>query len=81
MIWELDVVLMLFLVVLSLSAVLSKDLVISAVCLSAYSLIMSIVWLEMNAPDVAFTEAVVGGGVTTVILIGAIAKTRRREEK
>lgn len=81
MIVELDIALMIFLVVLALSAVLSKDLVISAVILSAYSLIMAIVWLEMNAPDVAFTEAVVGGGVTTVILIGAIAKTGRRERR
>ncbi|MDY6985274.1 MAG: hydrogenase subunit MbhD domain-containing protein [Candidatus Thermoplasmatota archaeon] len=81
MIWELDIALMIFLVILALSAVISKDLVISAVCLSAYSLIMAIVWLEMNAPDVAFTEAVVGGGVTTVILTGAIAKTERREKR
>jgi multicomponent Na+:H+ antiporter subunit B len=79
MIVELDLALMIFLVILALSAVLSKDLLISAIILSAYSLIMAIVWLEMNAPDVAFTEAVVGGGVSTVILIGAIAKTERRE--
>ena len=81
MILGLDIALMVFLVVLALSSVLSKDLMISAICLAAYSLVMAIVWLEMNAPDVAFTEAVVGGGVTTVIIIGAIVKTRRREER
>lgn len=81
MIWELDIALMVFLVILALTAVLSKDLMISTISLSAYSLVMAIVWLEMNAPDVALTEAVVGGGVTTVLLVGALARTSRREKK
>jgi len=35
------------------------------------------VWLEMGAVDVAFTEAAVGAGITTVFFIVTILKTTR----
>lgn len=80
MIYPLDLLLLLFLVVCALVAVSLKDLLDSVIVMAAYSLIMALTWLEMNAPDVAFTEAAVGAGVTTFLFIAALAKTRRRED-
>jgi multicomponent Na+:H+ antiporter subunit B len=44
-----------------------------------FSLVASGLFVVMDAPDVAFTEAAVGAGVVTVLLLGAIALTTRRE--
>ena len=77
MIWSLDIVLLSLLIVLAIATLTVRDLLSSAVIFSAYSLVMAIVWVEMNAVDVAFTEAAVGAGVTTVLLILTISKTVR----
>ena len=81
MIWTLDVVLLLFLVVLAIGVVVSKNLLAAAIIFSAYSLLMSIVWTQMNAPDVALTEAAVGAGVMTLLFVAAATRTRMREEE
>jgi multicomponent Na+:H+ antiporter subunit B len=75
-----DLVMLFLLVVCALVAIHIKDLLGSAVLLSAYSLIMAVVWTRLNAVDVAFTEASVGAGITTVLLIAAISRTARGEE-
>ncbi|MDI6867263.1 hydrogenase subunit MbhD domain-containing protein [Methanoculleus sp.] len=77
MIWDLDFALLLFMIICAIAAITVRDLLHAAVILAAYSLIMTVLWSEMNAVDVAFTEAVVGAGVTTVLFIAAIARTER----
>lgn len=81
MIWTLDVALLLFLVVLAIGVVVSKNLLAAAIIFSAYSLLMSIVWTQMNAPDVALAEAAVGAGVMTLLFVAAATRTRIREEE
>lgn len=45
----------------------------SAVMLSSiYSLLMALVWVNMDAVDVAFTEAAVGAGISTILLVGTL---------
>lgn len=80
MIWALDIVLLYFLVILSIIVVFTRDLLAATVVFSIYSLVMAIVFAQLNAPDVALTEAAVGAGITTLLFIAAIAKTTRREE-
>jgi hypothetical protein len=77
MIWELDFALLLFMIICAVAAITVKDLLHATIVLAAYSLIMTVLWAEMNAVDVAFTEATVGAGITTVLFIAAIARTRR----
>ncbi len=79
MIYPLDLLLLLFLVIIAIVVVNLKDLLGAIVLLSCYSLIMALTWLEMNSPDVAFTEAAVGAGVTTFLFIAALSKTVSRE--
>ncbi|GAA5263356.1 hydrogenase subunit MbhD domain-containing protein [Methanocalculus sp.] len=77
MIWELDFALLVFMIICAVAAITVKDLLHATIVLAAYSLIMTVLWAEMNAVDVAFTEATVGAGITTVLFIAAIARTRR----
>lgn len=80
MIWALDVAMLFFLVVAALAAISVKDLLSAVIILSLYSLIMAIVWVELRAVDVGFTEASVGAGITTVFFIFALVKTTGRSE-
>jgi uncharacterized MnhB-related membrane protein len=57
-----------------------KDLLASAVIFGVYSFFMCLLWTEMGAVDVAFTEASVGAGVSTIFFIAAILKTTRRSK-
>jgi len=41
---------------------------------------MSILWLILNTPDVAITEAAIGAGVTSILFFAVISKTKRYEE-
>ena len=77
MIWQLDVVLLLFAVACALGAIMVRDLLASVILLGAFSLFMCLLWVEMGAVDVAFTEASVGAGITTVLFVITVFKTDR----
>lgn len=78
MIWQLDIMLLVAVVVCAVAAITVKDLLSSAILLGAYSFIMCLVFANMGAVDVAFTEAAVGAGISTAFFIGAIYQTTRR---
>lgn len=80
MIWGPDIFILAILVVLAMAAVISKDLLVATVIFSGYSLLMAVAYVQLNSPDVGFTEAAVGAGVTTILFILAIARTARMEE-
>lgn len=80
MIYLLDLLLLLLLPITALAVVRMKDLLAAAIIYSIYSFIMAIVYTQLNAPDVALTEAAVGAGVTTILFLIAISKTERMEE-
>jgi energy-converting hydrogenase B subunit D len=65
-------------VICAVMAISAKDLLGSTVLLSAYSFLMCLLWAEMGAVDVAFTEAAVGAGVSTVFMIAMIKRTTDR---
>lgn len=76
-----DVLLLLILVICATASVLMRDLLGATMILTIYSLVMAVVWMRLNAVDVAFTEAAVGAGITTVLLIAALSRTKRQEEE
>ncbi len=45
-----------------------------------YSLLMAGIFVILDAVDVAFTEAAVGAGITTVLMLGTLALTATREK-
>lgn len=77
----LNLVFIVLLVATALLAVWARDLLAAVIIFSVYSLIMALMWQRLQAPDLALTEAAVGAGVTTVLFVVTIFKTRRREEE
>lgn len=75
-----DILLLLFLIATALAVARTKDLLAAAIIFSSYSLVMSLLWQHRDAPDVAMTEAAVGAGITTVLFLVAIGRTKRREK-
>ena len=78
MIIQFDIVILILLVVTSIAALSVKDLMSATIIFSVYGLLMCLLWSEMSAVDVAFTEAAVGAGVSTVFLIATIYRTKRK---
>ncbi len=76
--WQFDVLILLMVVVCAVVALQLKDLVSSAITFGAYSFFMCILWTEMLAVDVAFTEAAVGAGVSTILFLGTALHVKRR---
>ncbi|NLB41326.1 MAG: DUF4040 domain-containing protein [Clostridiales bacterium] len=72
-------VLLLTLVVAALAMYFIKDLLHAVIVYGAYSLIIALVWLLMNTPDLAITEAA-AGICTTVLMMVVIFRTTRKEE-
>lgn len=70
----LEIILLSFLVVCAVSVALSKNLLTSIVIFMAYSVIMSIIWMILESPDLAITEAAVGAGVTSVLFYVTLKK-------
>lgn len=80
-------ILMLFLIVCAISVSFSKNLLNSILIYMSYSLIMSIIWIILESPDLAVTEAAVGAGITSILFfvtlkkIHAMVDTRTSKEK
>jgi multicomponent Na+:H+ antiporter subunit B len=60
---------------LAAGALRARDLLTATLVLGAYSLVLSLLWAAMGAVDVAFTEAVVGAGISTVLMLAALLRT------
>ena len=80
MILPIEILLMVLVVVLAFVSLWIRDLVSAVVAFGAYSFLMCLIWTGMGAVDVAFTEAAVGAGVSTVFFIAVIFNTTRRIE-
>jgi multicomponent Na+:H+ antiporter subunit B len=74
-----DMVLLGFACVLALAAVEVRNLYSSVMLASTYSLVMACFWTVTDALDVAYTEAAVGAGISTILLIGALVLAGERE--
>lgn len=62
------------LVVCAIAASFSRNMLNTVLIFMAYSLIMSVIWILLQSPDLAITEAAVGAGVTTVLFVVTLKK-------
>lgn len=65
-----------FLVVCAIAASLSKKLLNTILIFMSYSLVMSIIWMLLESPDLAITEAAVGAGVTSILFFVTLKKIK-----
>ena len=79
-------VLLIFLIICALAVSFSKNLLNSILIYTSYSLISSVIWVLLQSPDLAITEAAVGAGITSLLFfatlkkIHAIVKEDKEEE-
>ena len=77
----LEATLLLLLLIITIFIVFTRDLVVSAILMCAFSSLIALVYLIMNAPDVAVTEASVGAGLSTVFTFAALSLIKNHETK
>lgn len=78
MIYLFEFIILILVVICGIGALAVKDLLGAAILFGAYSFMMCLLWAIMGAVDVAFTEASVGAGVSTVFFVAAVFRTSRR---
>ena len=74
-------VLLAFLLLCAISVSLSENLLNSILIFMSYSLVMSILWILLESPDLAITEAAVGAGITSVLFFITLKKIQAMVDK
>lgn len=72
---------MTMMVVIAVAIVRTRNLFAVVMMTSVFSLLSAAVFVVLDAVDVAFTEAAVGAGISTVLMLGTLALTRRHEKE
>lgn len=76
-----ELILLGFLVVCALAVSFSKKLLNSILVFMSYSLVMAIIWILLESPDLAITEAAVGAGVTSLLFFVTLKKIHAMREE
>ena len=77
--FPLELILFGFLIVIAVSIARLRDLFGAAMLTGIFSLLSAGLFTVMDAVDVAFTEAAVGAGISTVLILGTLALTAEEE--
>lgn len=76
-----ETILLLGLVVCAIAVSFSKNLLNSILIFMSYSLMMSVIWILLESPDLAITEAAVGAGVTSLLFFVTLKKIQAMKEE
>ena len=71
-----EIALLGLLIISGIAASVSRNLMVSLIIFMAYSVIMSVIWAFLRAPDLAITEAAVGAGISSVLMFITLKKLR-----
>ncbi len=70
----LQVLLLVFILVGAVAVSATKDLLTALIIFMGQSLAMSVIWILLESPDLAITEAAVGAGITSLLLFVTLKK-------
>ena len=70
----LNILLLVFIIVCAISVALSKNLLVAIVIFMSQSLAMSVIWMMLQSPDLAITEAAVGVGIDSQMYFETLKK-------
>jgi len=76
-----DITLLTLLVIHAFAIVYLRNLFAIIMLFGSFSFLSAGLFVVMDAVDVAFTEAAVGAGISTVLMLGTLALTYRRDEE
>ncbi len=65
---------LLFLIACAIAVCVTRDLLTSVIIYMGYSMIMSIIWIMLESPDLGITEAAVGAGITSLLFFLTLKK-------
>ena len=68
-------------IVAALLAIYQKNLLSAIVASGVISLLASLIYIMLAAPDVAMTEAAIGSGLTTIVFLYALNKIKKMKAK
>ena len=77
----LNVILLLFMIVCAIAVAATKNLLAAVITFMAQGLARSVVWMLLQSPDLAITEAAVGAGVSSILMFAALKKIHAIREK
>lgn len=72
--WAIDGLLALLLFWLAARALSSPGLLEAVVLFVGFGLTLALVWVRLDAPDIALAEAAIGAGLTGALLLAALAR-------
>ena len=75
-----EIALLGLIVVCGIATCVTKNLMVSLIIFMAYSVLMSVIWALLKAPDLAVTEASVGAGISSILLFITLKKLRDMRE-
>ncbi len=79
--FPIEILLFGFLIAVGIAVILLEDLFAAAMLTGMFSLLSASLFTMMDAVDVAFTEAAVGAGISTVLVLGTLALTHNKEKR
>lgn len=74
-----NIALLMLLVVTTVAMAALRNLLTVVILSGVFSLVMALLYLVLAAPDVAITEAAIGGGISTILFLGALLISGERE--
>ena len=69
-----QILLLLFLVVCAIAVSFTRNLLNAILVYMSFSLVMSVLWVCLESPDLAITEAAVGAGITSLLFFATLKK-------
>ena len=74
------ILLLALLIICAIAVNLTKNLLEAVIIFMAYSSIMCVLWVLMESPDLAITEAAVGAGISGVLFMMTLKKIREEDK-
>ena len=72
-------ILLVLLIICAIAVNLTRNLLQAVIIFMSYSSIMCILWILMESPDLAITEAAVGAGVSGILFLMTLKKIREED--
>ena len=72
-----EYILLAFLIVCAIAVSATKKLISAVIIFMSFSIVMSVIWILLESPDVALTEAAIGAGITSVLFFLVINRINR----
>lgn len=69
-----SVMLLVFVISCAIAVVCTRSLLVACVVFMCQSLAMALIWILLESPDLAITEAAVGAGVSSLLLFVTLKK-------